>query len=530
MNDQNASADELPEAYVDERRRFSLVWLIPLVTLVAAAWLGYHSYSQRGPLVTILFETAEGLEAGRTRVNYKDVEIGVVENIALSPDLQRVRVEARLDVDMTPYLNDKTRFWVVRPRLSSAGISGLQTLVGGTYIAADLDTGGARTDLFDGLEVPPTVTASETGRTVRLRAQDLGSLQIGSPVYFRGIEVGRVIDFALTTDGVEVRAFVEAPHDRQVSAATRFWNVSGVRVEVGGQGVEIVTEALASVLLGGLAFADRPGDATAAIEDDAVFDLFPDRDSALARSYALREAWELDFVGSVRGLQVGAPVEFRGIRIGEVTDIDLELSPDRRATSVPVRIAIEPERLGIEVAADPSGRLLERALWDELVANGLRAQLKTGNLLAGSLYVDLDFYPQDEPASIDWSAKVPELPTVPTPLDELRTLLARFGKLPVEAMAEDLGASLGALRETLAATNALLRRVDRETIDELDRTLVQTQKTLAGLERFLNPASPLQVEAQRSLREFGEAARSLRLMADYLERHPEALIRGKVPE
>jgi len=324
--------------------------------------------------------------------------------------------------------------------------------------------------------------------------------------------------------------FIDAPHDRRVRRQTRFWNASGIDVRFDADGVSVTADSLASVLLGGIAF----GNPAAAQDDGAAdemadFTLHVDEQAAFAERFALREDWELDFVGSVRGLSAGAPVEFRGIRIGEVVDVALEIAEDKRSTRVPVRIAIEPERLGVtpDPGASPAIGPRGRELWDELVQNGLRAQLKTGNLLAGALYVDLDFYPEDEVRSIDWRAEVPTLPTVPTPLDELRTLLARLGKLPLDDMASDLGASLAALRDTMNATNTLLKRLDRETATELDKTLAQTRSTLVTLERFLKPNSPLQVDAQKALQEFGSAARSLRIMADYLERHPEALIRGK---
>lgn len=531
MSEQTPKTDELPQAQVDDSRRISLVWLIPLVTLLAAIWLGFHSYQQRGPLVTIMFETAEGLEAGRTRVNFKDVEIGVVETISLSPDLKRVRVRARLSVDIGRYLNDRTRFWVVRPRLSSGGISGLETLVGGTYIAADLAAEGEETLWFEGLEVPPTVTASESGRTIQLSAERLGSVKLGSPVQYRGIEVGRVVGFDLgDDDSISVQVFIKAPHDDRIGENTRFWNVSGISLKLDANGVSLSADSLASILLGGVAFANPRGHGMGAVvAEDRVFHLFGDEQSAFAESYPLRERWELDFVGSVRGLVPGAPVEFRGIRIGEVLDVDIRLEADRASARVPVNIAIEPQRLGLQPRPDSDGSFSvpQREFWDELVDNGLRAQLKTGSLLSGSLYVDLDFYPQDEPQAVDWRSGVPRLPTVPTALDELRALMTRLARLPLDDMVQDLGTSLTALRGTMKATNALLQRLDRETASELAKTLQQTRVTLKELDRFLKPNSPLQLEAQRALQEFGSAARSLRIMADYLERHPEALIRGK---
>lgn len=529
MTDPPSAATDLPEAIVDARRRVSLVWLIPLVTLLAAIWLGYHTYQQRGPLVTITFQTAEGLQAGRTPVRFKDVEIGVVETITLSSDLTRVQVQARLTTDIAAYLNDRTRFWVVRPRLSGGSVSGLETLVGGTYIAADLAAGGESTLRFKGLEIPPIVAASEPGRGFRLKAERLASIRVGSPLLYRGIEVGQVVGFELHEPyGVEVQVFVDAPHDAMVNADTRFWNVSGIGLSLDAEGVSVNAASLASLLLGGIAFGNPDGAAgVPPVDEDTVFTLHADAEAAFAQHFERRETWDLSFVGSVRGLLPGAPVEFRGIRIGEVLDTRIEFGEDRRTTNVPVRIAIEPERMGLEVAEAASAELPLRELWDDLVSNGLRAQLRTGNLVSGALFVDLDFYPLDDPQEIAWDGEVPRLPTVPTPLDTLRTMLAHLGKLPLDEIVADLGASLAALRETLKSTNDLLERIDRETASELTKTLQQTRETLVGLERFLKPGAPLQAEARRALQEFGAAARSLRIMADYLERHPEALLRGK---
>lgn len=528
MNTDVQHEEELPEALVDDGRRVSLVWLIPLVAVLAAAWLGYRAYSEQGPLVTIVFQTAEGLEAGKTRVRYKDVDVGLVEAIELSADLRRVNVRARLATQVEGFVNDGTRFWVVRPRLSAGQISGLETLVGGTYIAVDLTREGTPTRRFEGLETPPIVTASEPGRAFTLTAQRLGSLSVGSPVRYRGIEVGRVTSYALDdSGGVEIRVFIHAPHDQVIGADTRFWNDSGFQLSLDTSGVRIDTDSLAAMLLGGIAFGQPAGaESTAPAEYGARFVLHANEQLAFAARPQRRDEWRLAFGGSVRGLMPGAPVELRGIRIGEVIDVRLEIDPEAQATSIPVVIAIDHGRLGVAGADEADGR----AFWDGLVEHGLRAQLKTGNLLTGALYVDLDFYPDDPPRSISWSGDRPELPSVPTPLDELRGLLSRLARLPLDQMGEDLSDSLAALSETMEATNSLLKRLDRETASELSRTLAQTRKTLASAEKVLAPNSPLQSEAYRALRELATAARSFRIMADYLERHPEALIRGKGAE
>jgi paraquat-inducible protein B len=525
MNTEANSNGELPEALVDERRRFSLVWLIPLVAVLAAAWLGWRAYAEQGPLVTIVFETAEGLEAGKTRVRFKDVDVGVVEAIELSPDLGRVNVRARLASQVEAFVNDKTRFWVVRPRLSGGQVSGLGTLVGGTYIAVDLTREGVSMRRFEGLETPPIVTASEAGRSFSLSAERLGSLSVGSPVHYRGIEVGRVTSYALREPaGVDIQVFIQAPYDQRVAANTRFWNDAGFQLSLDAEGLRIDTGSLAAMLLGGIAFGLPPGDAPGdAIGNGDVFALFASEQAAFASRPLKRDEWQLAFQGSVRGLVPGAPVEFRGIRIGEVADVRLAIDPKTGEVGIPVVIAIDSAQLGIADAGQAGGR----AFWDGLVGRGLRAQLKTGNLLTGALFVDLDFYPDEPVQRISWEGERPLLPTVATPLDELRGLLSRLARLPLDRMGEDLGNSLAALSETMNATNALLRRLDRETASELSRTLAQTRKTLASAEKVLAPNSPLQSEAYRALRELAEAARSFRIMADYLERHPEALIRGK---
>ena len=532
MSNRTPTDDNLPEALVDNRRRISLVWLIPLVAVFAAAWLGYHTLAQQGPLITISFLTAEGLEAGKTRVRFKDVDVGLVEAIELSGDLSRVQVRARLAGSVSDYLNDNTRFWVARPRLSATQVSGLNTLLGGSYIAVDLSTEGAPQDDFVGLESPPIVTATEPGRIFTLTADALGSLSVGSPLLYRGIEAGRVVGYQLREPrGVEIQVFVDAPHDGVVGTNTRFWNASGIGLSLDASGIRLDTQSFASVLLGGIAFGNPSGSDTGELAAEGTeFRLYANEQAAFERRYSVRETWQLAFAGSVRGLLPGAPVELRGIRIGEVLDVQLQLDAERRTANIPVTIAIEPDRLGIVDAGGQGAqpRDVDRALWDRLVHNGLRAQLKTGNLISGALYVDLDFYPEDGAREIAWNpGGIPELPTVPTPLDELRSLMTRLARLPLDRMGEDLSATLAALRDTMNATNGLLERLDRETASELSKTLQQTRNTLDSLERVLKPNSPLQAEAQKALQEFGSAARSFRIMADYLERHPEALIRGK---
>ena len=536
----NAHTDEqLPEAVVQERSRFSIVWLIPLVAAAIGGWLAYKAFSEQGPTITISFKSADGLEAGKTKVKYKDVEVGQVEAIDLSQDLSHVVVTAKLVKGAETYLTENTRFWVVTARVAAGQVSGLGTIFGGAYIAVDPVTHGKSTRAFKGLDVPPVVTTGEPGHQFDLRGEELGSLQVGSPVYYRAFKVGQVVAYRLDKDGkgVDVKVFVDAPYDELVRQSTRFWNVSGLDVSLNASGITVDTASVVSLLIGGVAFDTPPSlESTAPVKEGQVFRLYPNRRSVHEKTYTRKVYWLLNFTGSVRGLAVGAPVEFRGIKLGQVTDIKLQVDIDDAKVRIPVLVEIEPDRVE-KIGKMPTFKSAEeeerarRELWDRLVAQGLRAQLKTGNLLTGALFVDLDMHPEAPPQTIHWAGQYPELPTVPTPLEEigrsLTRLVDRLARLPLEQVGDELQKSLGTLRQTLVQLEQLAGRLNTSVAPEINATLTQTQKTLVAAEQLLAPSSGLQQEAQRVLTELAAAARSIRVMADYLERHPEALIQGK---
>lgn len=330
--------------------------------------------------------------------------------------------------------------------------------------------------------------------------------------------------------GVEIKIFVNAPHDANVRRNTRFWNASGIGLTVDNDGLRVETESMAALLLGGISFGisadEKPGEP---VESTQIFELYPDHDTAAKRQYEHKQPWLLEFDGSVRGLNTGASVEFRGIRIGTVREVKLELDIDSRQARIPVLVDIEPERLGLDMAQSSANatELNARQFWEQLVENGLRAQLKSSNLLTGTLFVDLDFYPEDEPKQILWHDGIGQLPTVPTPLDELAGLVSRLSRLPLERMVTDFNTALISLGKTLDQAKTSLKTLDRKTIPTFARALEQTRQTLQSAQKLLTPGSPLQLEAQRMMQELSSAARSIRIMADYLERHPDALIRGK---
>ncbi len=532
---------EVPSAEVSGIRGISLVWIIPIVAALIGGWLAYKTLSERGPLVTIAFKKAEGVQAGETKVKYKDVVIGEVVSVDLSPDLTDVLVSARLDKGTAPYLTTRTRFWVERPRVTLQGITGLGTLVTGVYIALDPSEAGDPTSSFDGLEQPPIVTHREEGRLFKLRAETLESLSVGSPVTLRQIRVGQVVGYELNPDhdGVTLHIFIRSPHDRQVKPNTRFWTTSGVEFRLTADGLDLDTDSLASLLFGAITFETPPSlEEAEPAPENTVFELFRSQEAVANREFVEKERYVLLFQGSVRGLSVDAPVEFRGIRIGRVTDVRLQFDVDAFRFNIPVMVEVEPGRIDLtdrRIAGGSGGGVIS-----ELVERGLRAQLKTGNLLTGQLFVDLDFHRDAAPVEVSKQGDFWVIPTVPTPLDalanRLKSFLAQVETWPIEQFGEDVGESLQALREllesedlrrsfahlqtTLSNAEEAARRLNKSVVPEAGKVVDQAGDLVAK-------NSPLYRDLEKLIQELSSAARAVRNTADYLGRHPESLLRGK---
>jgi len=356
-------------------KRFQLIWLIPLVAAVIGAYLAWEAISQEGPRITVRFRAGDGLTAGQTKVKHKAVDLGTVRTIRLSPDMSHVDVRIDMNRDAVPVLTERARFWVVRPRLAAGNISGLDTLVSGSYIELDpgpRDTGESKAreqDQFVALEEPPAVRSDEPGHTFDLTADRIGSLASGSPVFYRDIVAGEVLGYDLGPNGrgVTLHVFVRAPFDTYVRRNTHFWNASGVALELGSQGVKMRLESLQALLSGGIAF-DSAKDAPEAPPSppDAKFPLFTDQASADAAGYSQRISFVTYFEGSVRGLGVGAAVELYGIQIGDVTDVKLQFDPRDASSRVRVRLEVQPERIVDIDRADTSKPIdVARALADE---------------------------------------------------------------------------------------------------------------------------------------------------------------------
>ncbi|SFB24814.1 intermembrane transport protein PqiB [Azotobacter beijerinckii] len=522
----------LPEAEAAPKSRWKpqLVWLVPLVAALIGGWLAVKSVLDQGPVITIVFKNAEGLEAGKTKLKYKDVEIGLVTTVALSQDLKQVVATAELVKDFKPHLVEDTTFWLVKPRISGGSVSGLGTVLSGSFIGVGVGKSALAQKAFTALEVPPVIQVDTPGREFVLRSSDLGSLEMGSPIFFRRLQVGQVVSYRLDQDGrgVDLRIFVNAPYDQYVTENTRFWNASGLDVKLDAGGIEVNTQSMLSILLGGVAFETPPESAAGAVAAaDTTFELFAGRGQAMRNPERDVLKMVMLFDESLRGLAPGAIVDFRGIALGEVSAIRVELDPVSRRIIMPVEVNLYPQRLRLrskEKDQPPLSDEARKRFLDNMVANGLRAQMRSGNLLTGQIYIALDFLPDAPKAGIDWNSAPPQLPTTAGSLGELQATLknvaGKLEKLPVEQIGTDL-------RQTLQAANRLMTRLDTQVTPEVVATLSEARKAVDTAQGMMAADKPLQYDTREAIRELGRTAKSLRALSDYLERHPEALLWGK---
>jgi paraquat-inducible protein B len=521
MPDPNPPPPAVPRSRTATKKktRLSLVWIIPIVAALGGAWVAVVKIRSEGPTITIVFKSAEGLDAGKTKIHYNGVEVGTLMKIRLSDDHKQAIATAAMAPGTESFLVEDTNFWIETARISGATVSGLGTLISGAYIGMDIGSSQKRKSYFVALDTPPVVTSEVPGRFFVLKTQDLGSLDRGTPIFFRRLQVGQVVSYELDKDGqtLTLKVFVNAPYDQYVNPDTRFWQASGIDVSLSASGLSVQTQSVLSLLIGGIAFETpvtgavlRPAEAT------AVFTLFRDRARAFEPPPTHPGTFVLVFKQSVRGLAPGAPVEFRGIQIGEVTEITAEADPKTAQFSIAVTITLDAVRLGVKMPNEPTSPeawdAMRRNFIDTLVSRGFRAQLRTGNLLTGALYVAIDAFPEAPPTTVDWSQKPARLPTIPGEIEQIEAslvnLVKKLEKVPVEDIGQEAKKALVDLRGTLAAGT--------QTLDTADKTIA--------------PNSALSNNLSETLGEVSRAAGAIRVLADYLERHPESLLRGKSGE
>jgi paraquat-inducible protein B len=533
------------------------VWAVPIVALVIAGWLGYRALIERGPTIAISFETAEGIETGRTTVRYKDVELGTVTKVGLSANRSRAVVTATMMREAEPLLRADSKFWIVRPRIGLGGVSGLTTVLSGAYIGMLPGKGAPGGYSFTGWETPPPKEGLVDGQAYTLTARRLSEISDQAPVYYHGVQVGEITGHQLSDrDGnVAVQIFIYAPHQALIHPDTRFWVASGLNVSIGAEGVKLATAPLLSILSGGIVF-DTPDEALGrpSSPPNSRFWLYADEKVADEAAEPARVSYRLYFPDAARGVEVGTPVDLRGLPIGQVTAVRLEYDPTADTIREPVTIEVAPHRIKLNgQRLDTTGQdpvAATNRMFAQLVAKGLRAQLVSANLLTGQRAIDLDFVDDAPPAEVVSAKPYPELPTIESGSIEQVTrsaskLMSKLAALPLDQL-------VGQIRAMVGHADGLIDRPEvKRSLHNLDLTLANTERLTRVadvqvgplLQRLNGAAGQMKAtltilgndpaasnDLARTMSELKDAARSIRVLADYLERHPESLISGKPNE
>lgn len=537
-----AKAPALPEFRAAQR--WNIVWVVPILALLIGGWLIYKNYASKGPVARVRFETADGIAAGKTEVRCRSVRVGLVKDVQLADDLHSVQVSVQMEPQGTTLLRQDSRFWVVRPRVSGADISGLGTLLTGAYIELEPGTGALGAIDFNGLEKPPPTNRNVPGRRLVLKAEEAGSLTVGSSVFYRGVEVGRIEDRELGPDGKHVvyNAFIHEEFMGWITENTRFWNTSGVDISAGATGLKVRTPSFTAMVSGGASFGVPfglpPGKPIGA--DGAEFKLYDDEDEAQNTLFHPDTKLLLMFEQSVLGLSKDAAVRFKGINIGRVLEVSFELAGSRSDARIPVLVELDSSMLcrGLQ---EPAGKK-NPELWDDAVAKGLRAALKSENLLVTGLYVDLDCYPTLPLAKMEKIGELPVLPTVAAGFaqleEKLTVIMNKLDALPLEETMTSIGKAADEAANTVAAARTTMDELNtavaaaRKILDnpemqaipaDLRETLTKLQQTVASI----GPDGAVQGDLLRTLDELRGSLRSIKSLSTTIDEEPNSVIWGK---
>ena len=537
---------------IHRSRQWSLIWLIPMIALIVALYVGYQAWQAQGEVIEISFTTATGIESGKTKLRYKDVDVGKVIDVKLTPDLKQVKVFIAIQRDLASQFKTDAQFWVVRPRITTRTISGLSTLLSGAYITLTTGEAEATANTFVGLDEPPTLSGASEGKHFTLVAERLGSMDVGSPVFYRGIAVGEVVNYTLNAqDLMQIQIFIKAPYHRLVKAQTRFWKVNGIDISLGSDGVKAQMESLLSFMQGGLAFENiQQLDTQANINASHQFNLYPNKDSISHNAPNLRLTYVMNFSGSLAGLNEGAQVQHQGLTIGRVLDISPKFNHETLTIEMPVLVELWPERMAMTEDAEQAKALL----W-QMVHRGLKAQIKPANLLTGQMLIDLAYHhvSADAPPIQQTKAGHDLFPTVASDVEHItqrvNAMLQQLEKAPIVETIADLKSAATGLKYALDSkrhdsivkqSEHLLKQVNsglskhEQLPAQLTATLAQTQKTLNTLDvslqqmnQTLSHDSLIQHDFRSVLQELAKAATAIESLADSLQRQPNAVIFGK---
>lgn len=525
------------EALIKPVRTVSKIWLVPIVALLIGVWMVYYQWSNQGPVITLEFKTATGLEAGKTKIKTRDVDIGLVNKIELTDDLSGVLVTVRMDKDVAPILHSDNQFWIVSPNVSLSGVSGLGTILSGPYINMAPGVEKQKSEIFVALEAPPVTPKGTPGLHVTLNSESEFAYKKGDPVVYKGIKVGEFEDifFNFEERVVYYNTFIEAPYHTLITTNTKFWDISGVQMELGASGIKISTGSLETLLTNGVTFGIPEGMSKGEeINDRSFFDIHPNHNSASEERFKLSAEYVILVKDTVRGLHVGAPVEYRGLVIGEVISINsLDNNQDgllEQGYDIPVVISIQPGR--VQQPDNATGLAFIRKQTSLWIEQGLRATLKTGNLLTGALFVDLQHYP-DAPLLV--TQRLQGYEVVPTMTGEFSEITAKvtaildsINEMKLNVISENANNMLlqitqaaQSLQSTANTADSLITTM-RE--DKVTATLVETLQNLSRLTKDYSADSETYDELNKTMQILQSTLQEFQPLILQLNSKPNSLI------
>lgn len=515
--------------------RISAIWIIPIVTLIIGVWMVYTHFSEQGKSITLLANDASGIIAGKTVIKSRSVDIGIVEAVTLSNDYKEVVIQGRLHKKMEPLLKNDSIFWIVKPQIGREGITGLGTLLSGVYIELNpgKDTSAFHEKPFYLSDKPPLSSLTAAGIRVNLESDQNGVIPEGASVMFRGFRVGNVetSNFDIITRKMKYQLFIAKPYDVLVTENVRFWKEGGINLSLSSQGANLEIPTIDVLLSGGISF-DVPEGAKFGepIQELITYTLYEDKRSIKDSQYTKYHEFLLFFTDSISGLNEGAPVEYRGIRLGTVSRVPFYIKEMMGSTSIlsyniPVLIRIEPERLShmMDESVDLANLLIREQ------GNGLRAALKPANIFTGSLYIDLDFYSELSGIASREESKqqygYDRILTVPTGLSQLQAKLMQtldnFNKLPLDQTFNEFNLSLQKSQKLIESLTTIVNSDDMQNLPkEIKATIESLNTTLQGIQ----PGSTLHEQLNSNLQKFEDIMDKLTPILGTLNDKSNALI------
>jgi len=527
------------QAEISRGRSFSGIWIIPLIALLLGVYMVVHTWLTEGPTITIAFNNASGLAEGKTKIKYRSVDMGVVEEVRLNDEFDGVIATIKLDRQTLPLLRDDTRFWVVTAQVGIGNITGLDTLLSGAYIQLAPGTGKEGQRKFVALEKPPLTPAGAPGLRIQLTSERTSSVSAGDKVLYKGYQVGRVetMEFSPADRRMHYKAFIDAPYHELVNSAVRFWDVSGISLSAGADGFKVDTASMDTILLGGVTFGVPEGiESGDAVKHDTEFKLFASYEDTLKNPYKYGTNYIVSFDQSIKGLSAGAPVEFRGIPIGRVERVlfkegivqGIKAGSSGKGGPIPILIYLEPGRLGLPDRQASVENLMTAI--SNGVNNGLRASLESGNILTGAKYVSIDYFQGVEEATLGTFMEYTTIPTIETGLGQLEqklnAVLDTINALPLDDTVTNANAAIATLNETLAGLHTIMASQSTQQLPvELSTTLQRLQSTLDGL----SPNSEAYQSINSSLLRLNRTMGNLESLTRTLSGQPNAAVMPSNP-